>query len=211
MDQYVFGTLSLARLQVYERRKNNRAGVGVTKCFLGCDPLNAVLQTHTSSHFTHSPTHRSSHFTHLPTHPHTSHTYPHILALHTLTHTSSHFTHLPTHPHTLRTHTPSHFTHHTPSHFTHHTLTLHTPHTLTLHIHSQDAPSALIWSFIGTLLLPRFVVMVTTVFLFRAKDNLRPTLVAKIHLCAALTLSLLEEIPNSVFTLALSNDCCQCP
>ena len=152
--------------------------------------------SHTYPHILtlHTLTHTSSHFTHLPTHPHTSHTYPHILTLHTLTHTSSHFTY----PHTLTLHTPH------PSHFTH-------PHTLTLHTHSQDAPSALIWSFVGTLLLPRFVVMVTTVFLFRAKDNLRPTLVAKIHLCAALTLSLLEEIPNSVFTLALSNDCCQCP
>ena len=144
------------------------------------------------------PTHQStpSHFTHIPTHPHTSHTHPHILMLHTLTPHTSHITHSPSsYPHILTLYTPTL----TSSHFT--------------HTHSHDAPYELIWSFVGVLLLPRFVVMVMAVFLFRAKDNLRLTLAAKIHLCAALILSLLEEIPNSVFTLALpwSNCCGQCP
>ena len=72
------------------------------------------------------------------------------------------------------------------------------------HMHSphEEAPSVLVWVFVGTLLLPRLVVMVITVFLFRAKGFLKPTLLAKVYLSVALILSFLEEVPNSVLTVA---------
>ena len=71
------------------------------------------------------------------------------------------------------------------------------------HTHSShQAPSILVWVFFATLLFPRVAVMVMTVFLFRAKELLRPTFLAKVYLSAALILSLLEEVPNSVLTVS---------
>jgi len=67
---------------------------------------------------------------------------------------------------------------------------------------SHQASSVLVWVFFATLLFPRVAVMVMTVFLFRAKELLRPTFLAKVYLSAALVLSLLEEVPNSVLTVA---------
>ena len=68
----------------------------------------------------------------------------------------------------------------------------------------QVLPSGVVWPFILLLLFPRSVAMGVAVYLMLRPKHylLQPTILAKVFLGVATVLSLMEDIPNSVVTIA---------
>ena len=112
-----------------------------------------------------------------------------------------------THSPTLTyTHTHTHTNTHTHTHTYTHTHTHTHSHTCSDPVHS-----AVVWLFIWSLLLPRLAAVCVVVYLiFRSKGHLQPTFLAKVFLCVATVLSLMEDIPNSVTTIAPGRHSCTC-
>jgi hypothetical protein len=66
----------------------------------------------------------------------------------------------------------------------------------------EQAPAALVWTFIVSLYLPRLYAVGLIVRLFLLKDSLRPTVLAKVFLVAGFLFSLVDHLPSSVTTVA---------
>ena len=68
----------------------------------------------------------------------------------------------------------------------------------------QVLPSGVVWPFILLLLLPRFVAIGVTIYLMLRPKHylLQPTILAMVFFGVATILSLMEDIPNSVVTIA---------
>lgn len=73
---------------------------------------------------------------------------------------------------------------------------------------SDLLPIAVVWPFILLLPLPRLVAMGAACYLILRPKHylLQPTILAKLFLIAATILSIVEDIPNSVVTIAPSHD-----
>ena len=66
----------------------------------------------------------------------------------------------------------------------------------------EQAPAALVWTFVVSLYLPRLCAVGLIVRLFLLKDSLRPTVLAKVFLVAGFLCSLVDHLPSSVTTVA---------
>ena len=66
----------------------------------------------------------------------------------------------------------------------------------------EQAPAALVWTFIVSLYLPRLYAVGLIVRLFLLKDSLRPTVLAKVFLVVGFLFSLVDHLPSSVTTVA---------
>ena len=66
-----------------------------------------------------------------------------------------------------------------------------------------SAPAGLVWALVVSLWLPRAGLVAMVVWVCRGREEgARPSLAGKLHLAVAALLSLAEEVPSSVFTVA---------
>ena len=74
------------------------------------------------------------------------------------------------------------------------------------HILSSLAPEALVWTFVASLFLPRLCAVIGAVYLVRfTKGHHRPTRPGKIFLVTGLLITLVEDLPSSVVTVATNS------